>query len=229
MKHYKHTITEDIAESVDSHYYRIGDSSNLIPKRFIENSNDWVEVIENKEWLVTTLAYKDGAVVNLFTQENLEYHLKKGCDVTQIYRLTDGEIFTIGDKIIGKSETICTIKKIWINPDCNTQILFNPEDEGISLMSAMKAKPIFLSEDKIPIYYGDKYWYVTPDFKLFSCTFAEESQKPINQCSGNYNNKIFSHVDEARTYIIMNKPCLSLVETKSFDMNGLTNLVKSRI
>ncbi len=49
MKTFKHKTTKEIAKLCkdDNNFYRVNDSL-VMPKRFIENTNDWTEIIEEK-------------------------------------------------------------------------------------------------------------------------------------------------------------------------------------
>jgi hypothetical protein len=125
--------------------------------------------------------------------------------IHSIKRLSDGEIFTIGDKITGKSKYNCTINIIELNPNCN-QIMFNRLDEGIDLVNAKHYKqPLFKTEDGVDIFEGMSFYYVCEELELYNtiCCYDEDIKL--------YNNsKFFSTKEKAEEYIIMNKKVLSL-------------------
>lgn len=126
--------------------------------------------------------------------------------IHSVKRLSDGEIFTIGDRITGKSKYNCIINIIELNLACN-QIMFNRLDEGIDLLNAKHIKkPLFTTEDGVDIFEGDNYYFVNTnlDFKAYTGTIMK------GMTATNPDTKKFSTKKAAENYIKMNKPCLSL-------------------
>jgi len=84
--------------------------------------------------------------------------------ILSVKRLSDGEVFTVGDKITGYSyEDARSIQTIKI---CTyTGIIKLEQEKGFtSLDSATKLKqPIFLTHDGKDIFNGDKVWYVNKE------------------------------------------------------------------
>lgn len=148
--------------------------------------------------------------------DRTEKHYLNNPNTYQVYsvkRLSDGEVFTIGDKITGKSQYNCIINSIELNPNCN-QIMFNRLDEGIDLINAKHIKqPLFTTEDGIDIFESsDIFYYVK--FTQYNMTIG----KPFEIVRGTHPTfkyepqyeKYFSTKEAAEEYIIMNKPCLSV-------------------
>lgn len=131
-----------------------------------------------------------------------------GFKIYSIKRLSDGEIFSIGDKVDGTSYKSVTITSIDLNPDCTVQVQFNHEDEGIDFKKAKKVKQkLFTTHDNVDIYEGDTYHSIW--FESFSYV-GNYVAEVINSRFSNENCKTFSTKEKALDYIAMNKPCLSL-------------------
>jgi hypothetical protein len=146
--------------------------------------------------------------------------------ILSIKRLLDGEIFSIGDKIMGKAQIVCKIEEIWLNPEWKSQILFNHLDDGkrsIGINVAVKVKPLFKTTDGVNICEGDKYWNVY-NFKLCSELTALTTATGIT----------FSNKEAAEEWILLNKPVLSInevmeilpIDNKFVYRNALKDYVK---
>ena len=133
--------------------------------------------------------------------------------IHSIKRLSDGKIFTIGDKIfpnnkIYKFELKDNNLKIWhCDISFSTPIIEGPSGqpgncswvEGISNVQKIK-QPLFTTEDGVDIFEGDKYYPVCNYYNLHNaCIYP----------SGHKMYKLFSTKEKAKEYILMNKPCLS--------------------
>jgi hypothetical protein len=92
-------------------------------------------------------------------------------EILSIKRLSDGEIFTVGDKFkanIGGSDVIRTIQKIQVEGDAiNIQHengdLTNRKCVGIFNQIKKVKQPIFLTHNGIDIFEGDTVWYVNKE------------------------------------------------------------------
>ena len=158
--------------------------------------------------------------------------------IHSIKRLSDGEIFTIGDKVVGYNNSIAKIKTIDLVGEISLNI-GTDKHEGFSLKNLKKSKqPLFTTEDGVDIFEGDKFYYVK--FVQYNNTLG----KPFEIVKGNHPTfkyepqyeKYFSTKVKAEEYILLNKPCLSYNEilnaTKIRNKNTfetLKDLVKSKI
>ena len=276
MKTFKHKTTKEIAKLCedDNNFYRVNDSL-VMPKRFIENTNDWTEIIEeklcvpiktkfqysninpdsaiiytidsvendivkitwnnsnnhthffvskcnekfnNKSWTI----YREYEILSLRTNTftaitcssiDIDAFLNKEkstlkWQIKSIKRVSDNAIFTIGDKIKGKSGVVCTINEIWLNPNCESQVLFNHKDEGVDLQNALKS--LFISDDNVHIFKGDIIYPVN--------TTSFNHNQPVPIATGESVTKYgkgykhFSTKAASDDFILMHKPCLSLNE-----------------
>jgi hypothetical protein len=229
MKTFKHKQTGEIATYKDG----ILKSSGFCVEIGVEPSNQfWEEIIE-KKWEIVEL-------IDIHTNIKFVPHTQEiypNCNIYSIKRLSDGEIFTIGDPIIGGYK-ISHIKLGILNQvyiDLSKNGFHNLIKLEISQISKGK-QSLFVSEDGVEIYEGGVIWYVTPEFKLFSCT-ASQSTSPFSDLSGNNKNKNFSNKKSAEHYVLYNKPCLSITEIlhaigKEYSVSTLGQLetyVKSKI
>jgi hypothetical protein len=151
--------------------------------------------------------------------KNLDFYLSREYFIiSRIKRLSDGQVFSIGDTVKDRSGCICTINEIWLNPNCNTQILFNHLNENIYIDDVVK--PLFTSEDGVNIYPGDSYWLVRKDFSLIEVTadICYENPEPL---------KTFSTKTSAKNYIKENKPMYSYKDVKSIVEELVNKLITS--
>ncbi len=212
MKQYKHIPTGKIAEKKYPGYEI--DKIHL-PEWLIENSSDWEEV-KPKEYEVLT-----------YNHDKREIHSDTGecgCPIHSVKRLSDGEVFTVGDKVkypFGGYPS--EIKKI---------ILVNKEDEDVVaaisegslgkialcvdryvgnllLENAVKIlnQVLFTTEDGVEIRQGEEYFWIVihPSGWNVWRNIAEKENASFQN-----NQKNFSSKELAEEYVLMNKPCLSV-------------------
>lgn len=134
--------------------------------------------------------------------------------IESVKRLSDGEVFTIGDKYIyklgdGTVEKIEGIvirqNKIWLQKDLN-----NPT-YGVTLEYAEKEpKVLFTTLDNFELRYGDKFYVVdTKFFKIF------EAEAGITFKTEKWIKNSYFDKKLAEEYILMHEPVLSLKDLLS--------------
>jgi len=203
-------------------------------KEFIENTNDWEEIIE-KEYEIVSFINKNNQIFEKTWQSPLYHHfyitngyyldeiLTGKDDLNRIYdrnlrsyqhqvkleefkiysvkRLSDGEIFTIGDKV--NNDTLLQFELVNNEIHCNVG-----KDVGynvLKLKSLLKTKqPLFKTEDNINIFEGDLY------FSVFTSSFVLRKWKAFGTSIKVSHVKDFSTKEAAEEYIVLNKPCLSI-------------------
>jgi hypothetical protein len=165
--------------------------------------------------------------------------------INSVKRLSDGEVFQIGDNISNSFISEEEIEKIIIcnNPRTDVVACFNDAESigniffcvannhgNVTLKQAKKLKPIlFTTEDGVDIFEGDAFWFVAKDFT------GKEPGKLIAEKNivAQYSQARFSTKEKAQEYIILNKPCLSINDVKGFliegDLKELKELVKSKL
>lgn len=168
---------------------------------------------------------------------------EKQCQIYSIKRLSDGEIFTIGDKI-SNNGVACDLEKIVIDGNYVWFYYHYPINSEISkkysqqytnsLKNVKKAKsPLFKTEDGVDIYNSTQVYFIRK-------TWIISSFNADYDCIGVSKNlgfdKYFSTKEAAEEYIILNKPCLSINDITNIiswlgtaPQNRLKELVKSKL
>lgn len=257
MKKYKNKITEELAEQIEEDdFYKVSNSWERIPKRFIEKSNDWEEIIE-KDYLI--LEIKSGGYHWIYDEKTKKYvctrygvqHsldafckkgvLNSGYFIFKVKRLSDNEIFTVGDKCNG--DFIEEIKLV-VNEN---RLYFSSKNLSWnkSIKDLIKDKiSLFTTEDGKEMYEGNEFFkLITPAFynKSYAWNILPNkinSNIIYDQKNNKKNGKIwFSTKEAAQEWIVLNKPCLSLndvlqhvnILSKVLCEDDLKKLVKSKI
>ena len=129
--------------------------------------------------------------------------------IFSIKRLSDNEVFSIGDKCTNGIITGFKLDSNGTPYSGGIGISFHTEERTITegLKRCEKAKPVlFVTEDCVEIFEGQYYCHTNPNFEIL------ESKGDI--ISGNLIGKkgyyYFSSKEKAQEWIILNKPCLSI-------------------
>lgn len=194
----------------------------------IENNPEfWEEVVEKTFEILTFRYYND-----CYISGSDEYSLKKNglfslsdndgvFDITdfknaKIYsvkRLSDNEIFTIGDIIVDGINkytitgfTLPNSEMNWVTLGVN---FGNDIQNGFDLSYTkkfIKKEPIFVTEDDVEIFEGDFVYYVLSNLNL-------RNYKPTRD-DRDLNNHYFSTEEKAREYIELNEKRYSINDIK---------------
>lgn len=192
------------------------------PLHIVENQPEFWEEIVKEEYEI--LFYYSKSLEYIFKSSQFEEPQFGGNSEWQIYsikRLSDGEIFTIGDKVFSEYVNY-TINKIGIvNDKCMVSALYdtnNPNGSRLhyNLNNLKKAKQkLFTTEDGVDIFEGDIF-YNTWDMKIPNKEIAVSKKKDFyNEKPVNKLYKVFSTKEAAEEYILMNKPCLSINDVRN--------------
>jgi hypothetical protein len=265
QKEFKHKKTGEIATYQDG----VLKSSGFCVEIGVEPSSEfWEEVVEKNYEILSFKANKDILSIpkhTILTKEcSGDFVNYNACDVTiratennllknndwdiySVKRLSDSEIFTIGDTVqlisANWKDTNCKISKIIV---VNNNVVFTIKQNlaeytyyhGIHDWRKAKPKPIlFTTEDGVDIFKGDEIHFVDCYFKYQGKYIASENTLKLFP-----NRRIFSTKEAAENYIICNKPCLSfndvwnISNNKSsdnhyviIDKRQLKELVKSKL
>jgi len=163
-------------------------------------------------------------------------------DIHSVKRLSDGEIFTIGDILEVRGKKDAPLK--WIN-NCYDSIQIGT---GYSMVVGLNEiqhskKPLFTTEDGVDIFEGDKLFSVNSCFrinkhKINNVGYDELCNENCHQITNNPCKEYtyFSNKEAAEEYILMNKPSLSLKEvldnfssSRDSTKERLTKIVKSKL
>lgn len=130
--------------------------------------------------------------------------------IHSVKRLSDEEIFFIGDKVTYKTGSNWIINNFSIDSDGDYMMASagTLKDPWCSIsnenFSKSKTK-LFTTEDGIDIFEGDKFYYIMDNWRIleFECKTKESKSS---------NGLDFSTKEKAEEYILENKPCLSLMD-----------------
>lgn len=135
----------------------------------------------------------------------------KSFDIHSVKRLSDGEIFTVGDKVVLPTKQVETILKISIVSEkiilyYQTNSYISNTDVGtgnwFELIKKYK-EPLFTTEDGVNIFKGDLYYIIDYDKWRALSSIANFWSGPKNL------KQYFSTKKAAENFIKCNKPCLS--------------------
>lgn len=196
-------------------------------------------VVKEKDWEILSVKNQNTEEITS-DSEDIDAFLKgfnTGWHIHSVRRLSDGEVFSIGDEIeivhgIRKIEKI-TIERGFLTIYHNSGMLDNHPEYGIfkDIKKAPEVKePLFTTEDGVDMFGGDRFWLTNEDFKIFeSSTRTDESP----DCYKTETPK-FSTKQAAETHVLMNRPCLSIQNVLDWNLNDespkeLIELVKSKL
>lgn len=256
MKKYKHKKTGNIA-FLENPFYRLEqNSAAIIPKYLIENSNDWEEVIE-KDFEILKLSLRgdvkavvDNKVCHTYSSITLisvEKALEIDYKIHSVHRKSDGEVFTIEDKVKLYHHNQ-DAQKITNFELVNNQIKLNFECKQCTVLLQNAKKeivktPLFTSADGFQIFNNNKYFELY-DFNGYNERISERIA--VKDGDEDYNcgqaKWYFSTKEAAENYRILNKPCLSINDIATIYTSAkhtshpqypqaekLRNLVKSKL
>jgi hypothetical protein len=153
--------------------------------------------------------------------------------IHSVKRKSDGEIFTVNDKIIGTKSIdentkvgpgYTFIKEFTLDGDkliieISTGTIYDYRDslgKGVwTFLTIKKYKsPLFKTEDGVDVFEGDSPWYTLSNTKCER--FKDVNQfKNITEHANRTFYKYFSTKEKAEEYVRLNVPCLSLADVAS--------------
>ena len=207
----------------------IKDSEKYIPA--MEHMKDypefWEEVIEKDYEILSYITIESELIKYKDLDINDDLNCDKYLKIHSVKRLSDGEVFTIGDKIfpnnkIYKFELKNDILKIWhCDISFSTPIIEGPSGqpgncswiEGINNIKKSK-QPLFTTEDGVDIFEGDNLYSIDNMLNikkhlLFNARY-DDNTLLNNRIFFNSDYKHFSTKEKAEEYILYNKPLLTL-------------------
>lgn len=144
------------------------------------------------------------------------YHALKYWNIHSVKRLSDGEVFTIGDLIdFGDfgNKGFHPIDKIEVDYFDKTRVTAWDGAYGKGAINkwekASKKTPLFTTEDGVEIFEGDKFYY--PNIHIWKTIISEADKRVLIFIRLN-KYKPFSTKEKSEEYILLNKPCLSVNE-----------------
>jgi len=152
------------------------------------------------EWEIVSYRHKSGAIVNR-REINISVAPENEYIINCVRRLSDKEVFAIGDKFTANAGCDLTIKSFAIE---GSFIKVWSIEYGYWLLKDIKKRvSLFKTEDGKDIYEGMQYWAVSDDFEILYTSHASSVYHKNNI-------RAFSTEEKAKNWVIENKPCLSL-------------------
>lgn len=199
-----------------------------------EVNKDWkiLELITNSYFGITSCQID----INAFLDK---VPCTKNWEIKKVKRLSDGEVFTIGDKY--KNDIIKSFKLF--DNDERLYVISENKTWGLNINQLSKEKSVlFTTEDGVSIREGDNYWFIwvkgkhLPDYQtLYHPYFVKNAAKLDLDEYWSKDARFFSTEKAAKDFIIYHKPCLSIKEILSVeqriivDEEKLKQLVKTKI
>ena len=207
----------------------------------------WEKVVEKDYEILSFININDGNIFNdirycKFLNQKQFYSKTTGTWVSEIAyaysyaiysvkRLSDEEIFTVGDRIENTNNPHINDKIYGISLEKDEIHVYYQGYDYLQDISHCK-QVLFTTKDGVDIFKGGSYYNVY-DFKICNKLTA---MNPLSK----HEKLVFSTKEAAEKYILMNKPCLSIndvvdleqynpVETKTSFINKLKNIAKKKI
>tara|TARA_R110000744_G_scaffold15480_6_gene43099 strand:- start:2843 stop:3553 length:711 start_codon:yes stop_codon:yes gene_type:complete len=202
-----------------------------------ENYPEFWEKVVEKDYEIICVKHKEN---KCFYTDVIDLIQLDKYDIHSVKRLSDGEIFTVGDSIntTAYKDYNQEIIKILVSPYVGCMktkgIAFKTFKGYVALNTANLIKNLlFTTEDGVDISINDRYWIVSiKDVELFQ-TSSFSAQKVISPMWNMEGYLNFSTEKAAEMYVINNKPCLSIREVLNYAsgsfIHNLTTLVKQKL
>lgn len=183
----------------------------------VENQPEfWEEVVE-KEYEILSLSLmrsiRDEIIIATdYSDKYIEGLLAcKGNSIHSVKRLSDGEVFTVGDLCNPIGKYSYSKHKITTIEFCKAGYLrIGSSDYYIGINNIEHSKtPLFTTEDGVDIYEGDYVcWIVNNKYNHY--IDIKDYRKADRSMFTDGTIIYFSTKEAAEEYILMNKPCLSI-------------------
>ena len=200
----------------------------------------WEKVVEKDYEILSYITIKSEIIKYEALDINDDLNCNKYLSIHSIKRLSDSEIFTIGDIIDTRVDNKYKQEILEINLGINDlllkdKLIFKTKSGYVVSHIAVKVKmPLCTTEDGVDIYLGNKSWILHKNSWYLSpaAIIHNNSNWTPNENEAHWR---FSTKEKAEEYILYNKPVLSLNDIQNNSnitiggIKSLTSLVKSKI
>jgi len=160
-----------------------------------------------------------------------DYQILKSCPIEgtiySVERLSDGEVFTVGDKVkVYQHGSTKTITEIIINVNSLVieGIWLRLDSGSCHMTHAIKVEnPIYLTHDGKDIFEGDKVWYINKDGLRYGVFYTLPGTKFYSDI-----NVYFITRAAAENYLVQKSHSLSIEDFWEFVCWGGSNIAKSK-
>ena len=201
-------------------YFQKGNNLDTFSASKIEGYPEFWQEVKEKDYEILSVIgnsnhHAPKTVVNqmkLGGYPNLDKHAENiGWDILSVKRISDGEIFNVGDNFMFDTNSP-SIKEIIDFKISNNTIdvgYYSRDKYYYKLNGIKKAKQkLFTTENGVDIFEGDDYFYISTEHWI---TVNINHSKSIDLSS---TFKAFSTKEAAEEYIEMNKPKFSLEDVR---------------
>lgn len=215
----------------------IGSKETMYSKGFGFRNYDWAHVEIHAEYWeelidldyeIISYVGKDNPA-NITTKKRGAHLHEEYWKIHSVKRLSDGEVFTVRDKIkVTECGSVKNVDSIIIK-DGNTflkegiWILYNTGMSHLDGVTKVK-QPIFLTHDGKDIFEGDTVWYVNKE-SLYSNFFTA----PLTVKFRSDINAYFVTKEAAEKYVLNNKPAISIKEFWEISSMCISNTAVTRV
>jgi hypothetical protein len=227
---YKHKTTETQAKLGSDNKYYIHNCSIGIPKQFIEDSSVWEKVDgyeiltfkSNRLSFYVPAIQKDGTYLDnpIMSCDGegapLEWMLKEPeYYISSIKRLSDGAVFSIGDKVrFSKDYNSFTVEKITLK-DNRLELYGDGLFCSVVESNVYKVMPVILTtKDGTELFENDTYYSLGTPGEHWRIQKHSVGYMEIGGFSAVGGDLIFAKKENAEKYIKENKPQYSLNDIK---------------
>lgn len=218
---------EWITEHIQSKQYISGSPNK--PEYYKEyfEANEPKQAVDSKDWEILSTKHKHSNMnqfwcpVGGWKPEQINF---ENYDIYEVKRLSDGEVFTVGDKVSFSLHDKVDLREIRsFKIQSNDRDMMAEVSSGgyWNILYCVKEKQrqvLFTAEDGVEIFDGDVYW-VNTDYENGSCLAKDIS---INKLHYDEEYKYFSTEAAALSYIDLNQKKYS-----KEDIHGLFKISKN--
>jgi len=159
----------------------------------------------------------------------IEWALDNEFAIYSVKRLSDNEVFTVGDKVW----PYLTIKGFYLpikgearyEEGCTLAAYFGEPNANYCIHDLKKRPILFRTEDGVNIYEGDEYWAISDDYKTLWTNHARKTYSLAKI-------RAFSKKEKAEEWVLQNKPILSFNDLGGLGVEHqeyIMGIIKSKI
>jgi hypothetical protein len=197
----------------------INNPTNYIHDSAMEQYKEfWEKVVEKDYEILSFITLDNKIIVDKSKYNNSQetwetaFNFLENYKIHSVKRISDGEIFTIGDNVKIVKST---------NPCCEQGIIkdFSFWLDNINNLTKIK-QPLFTTEDGVDIFEGDIIYSIDnvlniKKHRLFNARYDDKTLLS-NYLFFNSDYEHFSTKEKAEEYVLMNKDCLSLQDINNY-------------
>jgi hypothetical protein len=220
---YRHKPSGRIYEKMPAtgDYYTSMPASG-VPPEIVESGNDWELVEEPKPvppGIISFINPKGSCVGKLEDEGALDYKswVKIYYGSWKVHSILVGRvIWTVGEKVLHFHKYEIVIKELRFTVDEWFAIDENDHSFAVIHLSKLPKRTPIVTLAGVPIYEGDKFWYVTTYWGIDECSMEPKQFKHM------LKDRSFSTKEIAEEFVRDNKPVVPYGELeKAFHSNSL--------